>query len=279
LDRKTISCYTAVIYAVSTIALTWLFFLPNVLADSALATKSLLLLRLIAGFIPGIMSIVIIRFTAGRRGVKELLSRTIAFSGKQKWVITALVLPLLVVAIPVVVLLFMDILAFRQFDWMIWLKVLANFCLSLVLFGSIPDELGWRGLVLPALQTKYSALKSSVLIGLLWGLWQLPTYYFNDVLESLLSPIWLFIESVALSIVLTWLYNSSKSLGVVILFNAMYRTITQFLLTEVQVSYYAYSFHQFYTCVLVNVAIVLLLFCGGKTLVFQYSPRKDLKKI
>ena len=106
--------------------------------------------------------------------------------------------------------------------------LIPNLILSLFLFGSIADEIGWRGYLLPRLQQTLTAVSASVAIGLLWGLWQLPTYYFNGLVESNLSPIWLFIETVALSIILTWITNSSKSLVGVIVFNGVYRTLTQF---------------------------------------------------
>jgi len=39
------------------------------------------------------------------------------------------------------------------------------------------EEMGWRGYVLPRLQVKYSALVSSLVIGVIWSVWHLPKFF------------------------------------------------------------------------------------------------------
>ena len=106
------------------------------------------------------------------------------------------------------------------------------------------------------------------------GLWQLPTYYFAGLVESNLSPVWLFLETTALSIILTWIFNSSRSLVGAIVFNGVFRTLTQFFLPFAEVTGNELVFQQLYTGVLVNMALIVLLFCGGKTLVSVTGHRK-----
>lgn len=66
------------------------------------------------------------------------------------------------------------------------------------------EEFGWRGFALPRLQDRYSALTSSVILGVLWGLWHLPiALAYGDSLLSLLLQI------TAVSVLMTWVFNST----------------------------------------------------------------------
>ena len=50
--------------------------------------------------------------------------------------------------------------------------------LSLVgmIIGAVGEEIGWRGFLQPNLEKKYSVLQSSIITGLMWGLWHIGHY-------------------------------------------------------------------------------------------------------
>jgi uncharacterized protein len=87
----------------------------------------------------------------------------------------------------------------------------------------ICEEIGWRGFALPHLQRRYSALTSSLIIGLAWGLWHWPNYLFPAD-----SHWWLLLALIPMalgtSVVFTWVYNSTGGslLAVVVLHGAIY---------------------------------------------------------
>lgn len=67
------------------------------------------------------------------------------------------------------------------------------------------EEFGWRGFALPRLQERFSALTSSVLLGLLWGLWHLPlTLAYGDPVIPFLLKI------TAISVLITWIFNNTS---------------------------------------------------------------------
>jgi membrane protease YdiL (CAAX protease family) len=50
------------------------------------------------------------------------------------------------------------------------------FVIFILLFGPIPEELGWRGYLLDRLQVRWSALSSSLILGIIWATWHLPFF-------------------------------------------------------------------------------------------------------
>ena len=81
--------------------------------------------------------------------------------------------------------------------------------LMLILTGATGEQLGWRGFALPWLQTKMSALLSSVVLGLIWSFWHIPLWFAGIGHESL--PFWAYtIIGVSFSILVTWACNNTR---------------------------------------------------------------------
>ena len=85
-----------------------------------------------------------------------------------------------------------------------------------LLAGPLGEELGWRGLLLPELQEKFSAFQSSLIIGVIWYCWHIPLFYAPvGTLVSgqplALIPLLIYLLFViCLSCIYTWLVNSSR---------------------------------------------------------------------
>jgi membrane protease YdiL (CAAX protease family) len=99
-----------------------------------------------------------------------------------------------------------------------------------ILFASLfpfIEELGWRGYVLDRLQEKHSALISSLILGVVWSVWHLPTFFVRDSYQASLGvgtpAFWLFFAGIVpLTFVFTWIYNNTnRSTLAVILFHSM----------------------------------------------------------
>jgi membrane protease YdiL (CAAX protease family) len=97
--------------------------------------------------------------------------------------------------------------------------------------SALGEEIGWRGYALPRLQAGRSALSASLILGVIWALWHLPLYFTGQVFRplSLFPPF--FIGVIALSVILTWVYNSTGgSLLMVVLIHATFNFPLTFLL-------------------------------------------------
>jgi len=90
------------------------------------------------------------------------------------------------------------------------------FAIFILLYGPLPEELGWRGYALDGLQARYNALLSSLILGAIWALWHLPLFFMkgqwqHDVLKFGTLDFWTFIFSpIFLSILFTWIYNNTN---------------------------------------------------------------------
>src|SRR5215216_3905801 len=79
----------------------------------------------------------------------------------------------------------------------------------MMIFVALGEEVGWRGYALPALQARYSALFSSVILGMMWAFWHLPLFLNPDTFYSNLPfGLWL-AYLIPFTILITWVFNST----------------------------------------------------------------------
>jgi membrane protease YdiL (CAAX protease family) len=72
------------------------------------------------------------------------------------------------------------------------------------------EELGWSGYVTDALQWRWNALTSALILGIIWAIWHIV-----PLMETNRSPTWIicwFLGTVSFRVILVWLYqNTGKS--------------------------------------------------------------------
>ena len=76
--------------------------------------------------------------------------------------------------------------------------------------GPLAEEAGWRGFALPRLQSKYNALVSSLILGVIWCCWHIPLFFLPGASQqSIPFPIYLMLV-VTVGVYFTWLYNNTR---------------------------------------------------------------------
>ncbi len=142
----------------------------------------------------------------------------------QGWPILAvcLFLPLVVAVIPLGILATFGASVPMQ-SWQ-WSEYLYGAVLGGGFLGAaLCEEIGWRGFALPHLQRRYSALVSSLIIGLAWAVWHWPNFLLRSDSSSwqLLALVPL---TMAICVVWTWVYNSTGGslFAIVVLHGATY---------------------------------------------------------
>jgi len=89
-----------------------------------------------------------------------------------------------------------------------WFQVFPAVALALFL-GPI-EEFGWRGLALPLLQRKFAPFWAGLILGIIWATWHIPAFLMSGSPQSAWSFAPYFAGVVAISVILTPLFNDSR---------------------------------------------------------------------
>jgi len=182
---------------------------PKMIRDEAIPATAALLLFPVLVIGVALTSIILTWIQEGRGGVRNIFSRIGLWKVSVQWYAVALLTPPVLI---VVALLLLRTLISKDFS--------PNFFPLGLLFGIFPgffEEIGWMGYAFPKMQSNYSALTASILLGVLWGMWHLP------VVDSLgaatphgaywLSFFLAFIAVVtAMRVLIGWVYSNTQSL-------------------------------------------------------------------
>lgn len=227
--------------------ISWLIWLPLILPSYGINTLPVLpkYHHYLGSFGPMLAAIIIKYFSDGNTGVKQLLKRLAQWNVGIKWYFVVLVAPvLLVLAAGAAVQFFngqrFNMNGFATNDEFPQFGPLGYFLFNLFTFG-IGEETGWRGYALPALQKKFSALTSALMLTVIWFCWHIPSFLYRPIYSQMdVSGIAGFFMSLAMgSILLTWIFNSTKgSLLLVSIFHAMVEIIFMSKNITLQISSY-----------------------------------------
>ncbi len=89
-------------------------------------------------------------------------------------------------------------------------KSLALFFVMAALDGPLGEEIGWRGVLLPALLRRMSALPAAAIVGVIWYAWHVPIYLSEGRLGDGVEQAFFLYTCVALSLIFTWFFLRSQ---------------------------------------------------------------------
>jgi membrane protease YdiL (CAAX protease family) len=219
----------AYVFLVLTLALSWfvfwgplaLFKIPTIsFVSDDKGPWWAIALYIVGGFVPSLLGIFLTLKKEGVSGLRKLGQHIIQFRFSWRWYMFTF---LIVIAGTAGQLTINRILG-NTFNGTLFLTQLGSF-LPLLILGPLSEEIGWRGYALPRLQTRWNALTSSLIVGLVWALWHLPLFMMVGTLQHELGDpfISFLIKITASSILYTWLYNNTKhSLWSAILLHWLY---------------------------------------------------------
>ncbi len=79
-----------------------------------------------------------------------------------------------------------------------------------LILNGFGEETGWRGFALPRLQQHYGSLGASIILGVIWAFWHLPSFFIQGSAQYGESIIEYVLLLVSWTIIMTMLYNKAK---------------------------------------------------------------------
>lgn len=222
-------------------------------------------LLVLMGYGPTLAALLVTGWTKGKSGIRALLRKLLVWRVGMLWAVVGI--------LGMAGLFF---LAYQLSNWLGYpvpaapeipmspiVAVPVLFIVSLLING---EEIGWRGFALPRLQARFNALTASLILGVIWAGFHLPLFWTIGSTQAG-QPIFGFLISiVASSIIVTWLYNNTDSLLLVILFHASVNTWSQ-IIPGIDTAHAGIgSIYWLTTGLLCATAVLITLFFGPETL-------------
>jgi membrane protease YdiL (CAAX protease family) len=206
-------------FFVLTYVITWAIESPLVfLTDSVTATQGLVLV-ILASNVPSAVAIVLTAVVLGRGALRKLLGRLLIWRVSPFWYLVVFLGPVALTGGVVLLNALMGGPALSLGMTLVGAAIF--FAFSVVPGSALGEEIGWRGYVLPRLQSRMSALSASLLIAPIWALWHLPLWLTGEPGRTPTLYTGFLVSAFALSIISTWVYNSTGgSLLMVVLAHA-----------------------------------------------------------
>jgi len=159
----------------------------------------------LAVYAPAIAAFIVVLYYGGAGGLRRYLARLLLWRCSRAWY------AFLIIGIP---LLFYGGSAMKgnlstePFPFSSF-QALGAAMLFMAIKGPI-EEFGWRGLALPLLQRKLAPIWAGLILGVIWGLWHFPAFLLSGTPQSAWSFTPFFVGSVAVSVIVTQLFNASR---------------------------------------------------------------------
>lgn len=160
---------------------------------------------ILAVYAPSISGLFLIWRHYGLKGVGRFVRRLFFWRAPIQWWL------FLLVGIPVIIYSAAAIIGtiaepFRFSPWYMLFPAL----LQSLLLGPLGEEFGWRGLMLPLLQRKFSPFWASLILGTVWAIWHVPAFLMSGTPQSAWSFGPFFLGLIAIAVILTPLFNASR---------------------------------------------------------------------
>ncbi|MEX2400199.1 MAG: type II CAAX endopeptidase family protein [Rhodothermales bacterium] len=220
ISRHSISAYFILTYVLS-----WGLWLPIVLGYDGILREILF----VAGIFGPAMAAILTTWLGGG-SVRAWMVNIVLRCVRARWWAFAMVIPVFLIGTASSAFAMLG----NEIDLSLLPGRLGGYVPALVLtalIGGGRQEFGWRGFARPHLEKRYGPVSSTLILGVLWGLWHLPVvaadpeFHHGLDLAAFLPVALMSLASVAgYAFILTWLFNRTGSVLLAMLLHAGFNT-------------------------------------------------------
>jgi uncharacterized protein len=205
IGMKTVTKAPIATFFILAYLISWFFWLPLIFVGEDPGIF-FMLLWVLGGFGPFVAAII----TSKLAGVfKDFTKLLFMWRVSFKWYLVALGLPVLIAVVAYGVFLMAGGTPPAALETPP-LYLYPLLLLFVMILGGGLEEPGWRGFALPMLLKRHNPFLASMLIGIGWAFWHLPLFFAPLSSQFNLPFEWYFLNTLAFSIMFTWLFLKSN---------------------------------------------------------------------
>lgn len=264
--RSWIARHHVAAYLVLTYGITWLCWMPAL----AVATRHRYLLPTIDDFVefvrsgfadqthvlvvtiftlavygPLIGALVVTGLVSGKAGLVTLWSRMTRWRVPPRWYLAVVLIAAALVVIPFLLVTLTRLAAFDSSGLATLAPFIPPLLLWQILTSGLGEEPGWRGFLLPRLQSRFGGERYIWLLGLAWAVWHYPFTAWLTASSMADVQVSAMVVGVALALaghtmsliglthIYVWLINRTDSVLLAILFHALVNVATALLVAAI----------------------------------------------
>ncbi len=161
-------------------------------------------LFLLAVYSPAIAGLLLVLREAGWPGLSRFLRRLLIWRVHVGWYLLALAAPPLLMTVAAGV---GEGLQGWSYAYTSVGALLAALTMTL-LIGPV-EEFGWRGLMLPLLQQRYTPFAAGLMVGAVWTLWHVPAFLLSGTPQSGFDFLPFVLGTMSISMIMTVMFNAT----------------------------------------------------------------------
>ncbi len=201
-------------YFVITFAWSWLIWLPLILIglgkipiNKELITSITIPVSIIGAFGPAVGAFVSLRTLNGKGAVGSYVKSFFSLNfGWKVWAVVFLVFGLSTFAAWILPELFG---APRLPMLLPNIYIFPVYWLLMVFLGGGQEEIGWRGYIMPYLESRFGMILGSIILGLVWSCWHIPLWFLPGATQTYMNFFGFMMLTIGYSFFYSWVMKSS----------------------------------------------------------------------